>query len=213
MSLLDLYLCQDTTSLERLLGALSESIKACSAKIDEAAQSGDEDYAEHVTDSECAVIEDLLGTAFVGCQIYITATVSGTKHFHELSSDEAALEKAAVLSVGSPVLPPTDYTRVQVIDAFANYFKHRDEWSYDWSAFSGRSARTVSIIQAAGAQQGSSGNLRTAAEALGLPKYWDLNILHRDIQEWCDNVWNIYRLKMNAAHKDGDGTRPDAVSS
>lgn len=205
MAWLDLYLCQDTTSLERLIGALSEAIKACSTQIEDAEKSGDNDYLDHVVDGECGVIEDLIGTAFVGCQIYITATVSGTKHFHDLSLEEAAHKKAAVLSVGSPILSPTKYTRVQVIDAFANYYKHKDEWGYAWADLKGRAAYVVPIIQAAGASEGSTGNFRTAAKALGISDIRNLEILHRDIQEWCDNVWNIYRLKMNAAHKDENG--------
>jgi hypothetical protein len=212
MTWLDIFLHQDTTSLRRLLEALGAAIKRCSDQIDRAANSGNEDYADAVTEAECGVIEDLLGTAFVGCQIFITATVSGTRHFQELSNDKSAHEKATVLGIGSPTLASTNYTRVQVIDALANYFKHRDEWTGEWAALTGRAGQTISIIRAAGATQGNTGNLRTAAQALGVSDYGNLEILHNTIQEWCDNVWNAYRLKINEAHDGDTGSAPHAAS-
>jgi hypothetical protein len=69
------------------------------------------------------------------------------------------------------------YSQIEVIDAFANYHKHQDEWGPDWTTLTGQQRRTVDIIQLVGAYQSSTRNLRTGAEYLGNPTYSDVGAL------------------------------------
>jgi len=59
-----------------------------------------------------------------------------------------------------------NYTSVEVINAFANYFKHGDEWDSQWRASKQQQQETIDILRAAGARPGSTGNLRTGAGLL-----------------------------------------------
>ena len=59
--------------------------------------------------------------------------------------------KKEILSVGSPLAKGSQFTEVAVIDACANYFKHRDAWSYPWSKATGLQANTIEVIESVGA--------------------------------------------------------------
>ena len=41
-----------------------------------------------------------------------------------------------------------------------DYFKHRDEWDYNWNSLKANALATATIIQSLGASSGSTGNLR-----------------------------------------------------
>src|SRR5262245_7504321 len=56
-----------------VLDVLGRSISAAAARIDLAAKSGADDYADAVADTEVEIIEGLLGAAYVVCQTQITA--------------------------------------------------------------------------------------------------------------------------------------------
>jgi hypothetical protein len=45
-------------------------------------------------------------------------------------------KKDAILGVTNTDITPvggTAFSAVEGVNAFANYFKHRDEWPYDWT--------------------------------------------------------------------------------
>ena len=54
--------------IERSLAPLSEAIGKCAMTIEDAQTSDNEDYIDSVIDDETALIENLLGTAFVLCR-------------------------------------------------------------------------------------------------------------------------------------------------
>jgi hypothetical protein len=177
-------------ALEDVLGPIGAAIADSSRHIDEACATKDEEWFEAVTDEECEVIEELLGTSLVVCQAYITSVVSrvlGILRFadrrgHTLKS--VAPKRDHIVSATSTYCGNTGFTNIQVMDAFANYFKHRFEWSSDWSKAGGPAARTITIVRAAGASEGSSGNLRTGAEVLGNSDYSDLSVFSEILETW-----------------------------
>lgn len=89
-----------------------------------------------------------------------------------------------------------DFTEVEAINAVANYWKHVDEWSLDCVEVEGDEVawrwqgyeKTVRIVTALGMQPGSTGNLRTAAEALGINIVSDLGPLRTKVGRWASDV-------------------------
>jgi len=91
---------------------------------------------EDITGEEEVFIEELLGAAFVVCQSYITSIVSDFKRLHEyvsvppLTSTDGS--KDALCKTESDNVVSSEYTEIQIINGFANYFKHHDQWPLDW---------------------------------------------------------------------------------
>ncbi len=119
-------------------------------------ETSDEGYIDAVSDEETSVIENLLGAAFVVCQTYLTGVVSQVtklnkwceRQFGE-SLPSASGRRIDILgrgvSTSAVTTGGTRYTVSQVTDAFANYFKHRDEWkTVDWTKLDGQAQGTAS---------------------------------------------------------------------
>src|SRR5437870_2009579 len=83
MQLSWLSLTGDVARLQRVLGTLGDAIKASDRRLDAAQRSGNAEWAEVVLDEECAITEDLIGTAFVVCQTYITGVASRVIALHD----------------------------------------------------------------------------------------------------------------------------------
>ncbi|MHB8369214.1 MAG: hypothetical protein ACYDBP_05895 [Leptospirales bacterium] len=47
------------------------------------------------------------------------------------------------------------FSKIATINAFANYYKHRDEWPNDWDELPRKSLRTAEVIRDAGATRDS----------------------------------------------------------
>jgi hypothetical protein len=85
-------------------------------------------------------------------------------------------------------------SKIEVLWALANYFKHRDEWPpHSWTDPKGLEQHTVPVILAAGLKAGSTENLRRGAEALGNSDYADMSVLQTVIREWADQVREAIR--------------------
>jgi hypothetical protein len=98
-----------------------------------------EDYE---TDLGLAVIEDLLGLAFVAAQAYIAGTISDAR---KIAKRGASLTKHSLLRIGSATIPDTTTTYLELIDSVANYYKHHDEWS--GGDRSGHHQKTVEVLR------------------------------------------------------------------
>jgi hypothetical protein len=185
--------------LARVLGPIGEAIRESKQYCDKAADEGDGEWAQIVVDEETEVIEDLLGTAFVICQTYITIAVSNIMKLHGLFQklEKRALSglehsKSGIMGLGAAPIGTTGYTDIQVIDAFANYFKHREEWHTDWTKLkTALQRKTRDIIVAAGASGRSTGNLRIGAETLG-------NVQYHQVTAFADRIDSWYRALKNA---------------
>ncbi len=189
---LHLELLRDSPDLDLIrdaLRAIGSTIEKCDARIREAKASGSPEYLDFVIEVETALIEMLLGAAFVVCQTFITSVVSKIMSVHRRADAKGCRlhigrTKAALMAADNPLSCMTRYTAVEVTDAFANYFKHCDEWGVNWSSLEGVKRRTADIVMAVGATAGSTGNLRTASEQLGNPEYRDTERFALPLANW-----------------------------
>ena len=61
----------------------------------------------------------------------------------------------------------SEQTQVKLIDALANFYKHKDEWPAGaWNSLDGQSGQTAKILQAVGIEQYSTGQFRTGLSIL-----------------------------------------------
>ncbi|MCK4419262.1 hypothetical protein KAV79_05605 [Candidatus Aerophobetes bacterium] len=186
--------------LRRVLEAFSDLIVEVESSITEA--SGCDEYIEAVVDEETAVIEDLLGCGFVACQSYIAAVVSGVRSLHKRAkADEHQLcttneTKDSIMRFRGNTVAGGNYTEIQVINAFANYFKHHEGWPRQWGNATGPAAETIAVIQAVGAIQASTGNLRTGSESLGNKEYKHLGAFADKLSEWLARLCSEYRREL-----------------
>jgi hypothetical protein len=176
-----------------VLDVLGRGIKAAATRIDRATETGPDEYADAVTNTEIEIVEGLLGTAYVVCQSRITAIAQAALRCRTRIISDGLMFAAfgdrdhEVRRLG----PRFDAQRskVELLWAFANYFKHRDEWTSDsWTNPQGLERHTVPAILSAGLEPRSNGNLRTGAEALGGLDNADISVLQTVIREWADQI-------------------------
>ena len=103
-----------------------------------------------------------------------------------------------VVRRGETLQNDPDHYVVEVIYAVGNFWKHSDEWTTcevlrdnriarGWE-LAGRQKPTVEVVSAIGLAPGSSGNLWSAAESIGIEKYDDLSPMRGALTEWAKNV-------------------------
>lgn len=192
--LTSLSLRTDGAMLRDTLDPIGRAIGETSKRIEEIVRSTHTNDADILVDDGCELIENLLGAAFIVCQTQITAVLSAGVQLASYCAKKGvkftafAATKDAVLATGAPVMNG-GVTKIQFIDAVANYFKHRDEWSaIDWSSLTGLSKRTADKIQLGGLSAGSTGNLRSAAQALGNPSYDEVHVFGNVIDAWAHDI-------------------------
>jgi hypothetical protein len=187
--------------IEQVLIALGKVI----AETRESTPDGD------IDDDTLCYIESLVGTAFVVSQTAIAQTVAAVKklskhctkaHNVQLSSPQ---EKSKLLALDTQTVPGTTFKKIELVDAFANYFKHGDEWKGSWvnaqrfeKENGKQSAGTLAKIQALGAEQFSNGNCRRAAQLLGAPSLSDLDYFARIILDWRQEVRAVYEAELHS---------------
>ncbi len=93
-------------------------------------------------DSGLELWNSLMGMAFITAQIYITGTVSDVKKITKSS----IVSKSNLLKDFSVQLPDSEITEIELCDAMANYFKHHDEWSFDWS-LTNQNKLTIGVLR------------------------------------------------------------------
>jgi hypothetical protein len=200
----------EPSQIERVLEPLGKAISESAQRIDEAATHENPDYLESVVEEEIYIIEGLLGTAFVVCQLDITYTVSKVKALHSLCEDSKNIiltttngSKEGLLGIDPQIFPGTNLTQVQAIDAFANYFKHKDEWHKSWNAIATSTGnedrltrRTVQSIITAGAEEYSNGNFRGAAKKLGNIGYDNTEVFITILQTWRQHARVLYEAEL-----------------
>jgi len=166
-----------------VLGSLGKGVEAASSRLKEVAENRDPEWAEIVGEEASEFKEELLGAAFVVCQAYLAGVVNAA-----LRMKKGLNAKHEVLQLGEKY-GRGPYTKVQVIDAFANYYKHRDDWSSGpWNELKGQQARTAESIRSAHAKEGSPLNLETGMRSLGVNDLHTLVPLHSMLMEWSVSV-------------------------
>jgi hypothetical protein len=193
-------------SLRIALDELDSAILGCERRIDGAMTTGNDEYAEAVTDDVCDVVETLLGAAFVLCQNHISFIVSMVQRLHRWAANPTRRRKQketltttpsnklGIMRYDSTGINGTPYTAIEVMDAFANYFKHHDEWTGAWphGLKERRQQRNAAIIMAVGAEQCSTGILRQGSRALGNPDFHHTTVFAGILKQWASNLRTAY---------------------
>jgi hypothetical protein len=162
-----------------VLDELGRAIKKCDQRI---AASPSDDCA---VDMNCELIEALLGTAYVVCQVKITAVT-------ETATELIGRADHEIRAMGPSF--NTELSKVEVLWALGNYFKHRDEWELsEWAAPTGFRKFTIPALRAAGLEASSTGNLRTGAEVLGNRVYSQTAVFQQIVDDWAAEVASAAR--------------------
>ncbi|MBU0692626.1 hypothetical protein KKH18_12540 [bacterium] len=180
----------ETDYLDYVMPSLGKAITAAKDRIESAKSSGPTEYFDAVVDEECALVEDLLGISFVSCQTKIYKVTSYLVKVHdrlglsgkslckkqELPNRIMGLDERAV--AGKPI------TRIQLIHAAANYFKHHAEWKhFKWSKLTGHALKTVATLRCVGIRR-NTGILRNVARVLGNSEFHNTLLFSGIVDEW-----------------------------
>lgn len=182
---------------EHVLDEIGNAIRKSAHKVESIDELPTE-LIDQIIDDENEIIEYLLGTAFVLCQAYITDVVSTVMSLHkfadskDISLKTTTNKKKDILKFG---YEGNSFSPVAVIDGFANYFKHRDEWVFNWQKLPDRTQKIVEIIQSAGAKSGCTGNLRQGSIALGNPDFVETGIFLDKLEQWHLDLIDAYRTE------------------
>ena len=189
---------------ERTLQAIRKGIKDSESYVEDVMKSSNDDYIEAVVDDETAVLEDLIGVAFVISQTFISNLVSSIYRlhkYHKMKSNSKDFKttdgtKKGIMKACSIIVPGSQFSEVQVINAFANYYKHNSEWPVDWRKLKSNSKETVKVISSVGASSGSTGNLRKATEVLKFKSYSNVLRLLHILENWSNALINSYKAEL-----------------
>lgn len=207
-------------TMERLHRAIESEITVSLRTIQSVAASENEDFIESVNEEESLAIEELLGLGFMAAQSFITSirtevVIVGKVYEHEFGSKFSIIADAKAydaLKLAPTLNAAPQFSVVQAINAVANYWKHSEEWPtreeklnkrfhevWDQSALRGNEKTTVDIVTALKFKPNSSGNMRTAAKALGITKYDDLSPIRQILIQWAAELLGKARVEFGAA--------------
>lgn len=203
--------------LERLLHPIESAIIAATKHGEEfGGPDVDDALRDVVWEEEGSYIDELIGVAFVVLQVRVTRVATGFEALHTFHEKQGSrfgcigLKKRtfenkekgtrdnkkdrvkAVIAALSPPVAKTGIPSVVGVNAFANFFKHRDEWVGEWTALTGVASATASTVSVLGATRGSSGNLRQGAKALGVTDYCDLEPLRKAVECWHARLHEVH---------------------
>jgi hypothetical protein len=136
-----------------------------------------EDGDDGITAREHA--EMLLGLGFVAAQAYVLGTWTDLNRIRE-SSLSAPITKSDCYA-SDTITVQAGITRIHVINATANYFKHHDEWRA-WPE-----NETARILATIGITQKTEFPCIHATELL-CGRAWRLIVLHQIVKEWREHV-------------------------
>jgi len=189
------WACSKRTVYERVLDEIGSAIRKSDSKLGNV-QDLPPELIDQIIDDETEVVEYLLGTAFILSQAYITDVVSTVMSLHKFAKSKniklktTTNKKQDILRFG---YESDGFSPAEMIDGFANYFKHRDEWVADWQKLPNNGTqKTVKIIQSAGAESGCTGNLRQGSISLGNPDFVKTGIFLDKLEQWHLDLIDAY---------------------
>jgi hypothetical protein len=212
MKMIDLILLDGVDRMDFQLREMLRPIGSAIAASDEnignienqfSADIENEDDRQLIFEEADIIKQNLLGLAFVAGQAYITAVVSrliklSTHHnfAKSLKKDrQAGSVRSAMLRFGF-CDDNTAFPRIEVLDAFANYYKHADEWDEKWKNLKNRQADTAKVIRFAGASPHNSVYANLSAGANFLDCVGDLSNLYpfeKVFSEWREGIVGAYK--------------------
>lgn len=196
LHMLDSVVGHDET-LVTVLRTLGSGISDAASAIEKSDHLPDE-QKDGIVDEECEIIESLLGSAYIVCQVQITAVTEAAlgvrksalyegREFSSYGEKDHALRAMGDKFDGK-------YSKVELLWALGNFFKHRDEWDRDeWANPTGLNKYTIPVLLAAGLQASPSGNLRAGSKALGNPGFVKTSIFSNIVREWAEVVHKAAR--------------------
>lgn len=108
--------------------------------------------------------------------------------------------KKEFLSVEAETFAGTAFTKPQMINAAANYWKHRDEWNQSWAKYKAegkQTGKTIEKIEAAGAEESRLHNLREIAKSLGMESDDDSwTFIVAPIQAWYSKLYALFNQEL-----------------
>ncbi len=125
-------------------------------------------------------LEPLFGLLFVAAQSYAVGTVSDLNRIRT-SRGKPTKDKLDCYACDT-IAPKGGVTRVQLINASANYFKHHDEWAR-WPRGSDRGAHDTKALASVGITEKTEFPCIDAVDLL-CGTSWELIVLHHFLQEW-----------------------------
>lgn len=195
--------------LRLVLDGIGRAAHEAVASLESLAEVEDLEYAEMAAEGEWAIIEGLLGAGVVVCQTRIEAVVSRALTLHRLVNAGPPIKRPVLRSdlfrLGEPLRPESPFSKVEVVHALANFFKHRDGWSEAWSddedveqegvlpsrhwskIRNEQQRETIRIVRDVGVRWGAGRPLADAIVALGMPP-GGLPGLATIFREWSKSV-------------------------
>lgn len=184
--------------LTPILDTVCQSIRQSKVQTEQSIQQMHEELAElglaqELMEEHEALVEELLGAAFVVLQRTMNAFSSRVLRVSNLVATHYSIARAfdtrySVLKFGAPMT--TQYSLAIVVNAFANYYKHRDEATF-WT-----DQKAAPIVSAHGLSVATTANnMRLAARALGASEH-DLWPLIDGLAAWSKEVSDHVRAKI-----------------
>jgi hypothetical protein len=182
-------------------GLIRRSEKACS----DAAKHGNPEYAEAVAETEADYLEELVGASFLVLQTKIRRVTTAAERLVKFMREQHGLtmnglDHQSIFALGGNYRK-TGNSRIELMWAVGNYFKHRDEWDAEvWknppTGTQGRDPRRQSrgtrrTVEKIGIVQHSTGNLRRAYEFFRIKPYSKCERLAEEVQAWAKNVYQL----------------------
>ncbi|MBD2509811.1 hypothetical protein H6G91_21350 [Nostoc muscorum FACHB-395] len=198
---------------KRVLKEIGVSINKSIIELEQIKKTNEfpEEYLESIAEDECLVVEHLLGTAFVLCQGYITKVVSKIKQYHKLAEHKGAKltttdgQKNSILKFAYNQNKFS--SSIQLIDGFANYFKHRDEWNLNWEKLNDNQKKTAEVIKEVLTKPYNETNIILAGSYyLGNTEYNNPLIFFDKLEQWHLSLASAYDKELIAydtAYRDG----------
>lgn len=112
------------------------------------------------------MVELLVGSIFVLGQAAITQAISITNRINRVCEKAGKppcipAGKGKIMDIAAPFHKETALSKIAIINAVANYFKHHYEWCDDWSG-PNDSKRTIKIVSELGLTPKGSHNMEHA---------------------------------------------------
>ncbi|MGE3507255.1 MAG: hypothetical protein AB7N65_00035 [Vicinamibacterales bacterium] len=151
-----------------------------------------------VEDEHDVAMEQLfIGSAFVLCQAAITQAISIATKVHEIAGKPSHLPcgKPAIMATMAPVHQESGLSKIAIVDAAANYFKHQYEWDDDWRG-PDRARDTIALVVRLGMEPRHEYNLSRALRVLEVSES-DMSPMARLIQDWRARLAAHFRTVLN----------------
>jgi len=170
-----------------------------------AARQGNPDYAEAVAEREADYLEELVGASFLVLQTKIRRVTRAAERLAKFMREHHGLtmnglDHQSIFGLGGNCRK-TGHSRIALIWAVGNYYKHRDEWDAEvWkdppTGAQGRdphrqSRGTRRTVEKLGIVQHSPNNMRRALEFFGIKPYSKCEVLAEKVQAWAKKVYQL----------------------